>query len=506
MDKPTGFARRGFYLHACWEFEYPFAVKRWRRGDYQRMFELLRRMGMTTVMMWPTLEAAPAPLSDDDAADIRRFRDTVADAQAAGLEAWVTLCANVMAKPEIRSRPLFQRHLYPYRIDVRLDDPAQRKAFLQHRESLLAILNNADGYVTIDGDPGSYPNADPREFLGVFLADREILSRVGTHPHRQKLIPWIWSGWGGDWAKHGPWQEPLEPLVRPVMKLLRQHMPDPWAMLPGRSFTETHANGRVNLDLAEQEGLIDRSMLMLYEIIEFEPTPPAVVIQFDAIRRVLRQEAKYAGQAQGVMGNAQQPVMAIPNLFFFARGATDLSYLDRTDDEVLRDLADFLGGPAELLIPAWSCLSREWADLPAELPDQLRDAKLKAAQAELIPGGEANYRHILADFVTARRFALLATQAPADGSPACLDAAADAVAHIVRWWNRHRYVYDGNAGDGFAWRHVHGGLRQTCMDWARTIPGDREAVAAAIARRLAHDQVLPGDAPRIARQLLSGTL
>ena len=44
---------------------------------------------------------------------------------------------------------------------VRLDDAA-KPAYLKHREALTAILNNADGYVTIDGDPGSSPGSGER--------------------------------------------------------------------------------------------------------------------------------------------------------------------------------------------------------------------------------------------------------------------------------------------------------------------------------------------------------
>ena len=36
--------------------------------------------------------------------------------------------------------------------------------------------------------------------------------------------------------------------------------------------------------------LIEKSVLLCYEIIEFEPSPPAVVIQFDDIRRVSKEE------------------------------------------------------------------------------------------------------------------------------------------------------------------------------------------------------------------------
>ena len=45
--------RLGFYLHACWTYDYPFAVRAWSRKDYDQMFQLLKRMGFNTVMLWP---------------------------------------------------------------------------------------------------------------------------------------------------------------------------------------------------------------------------------------------------------------------------------------------------------------------------------------------------------------------------------------------------------------------------------------------------------------------
>ena len=44
MTMPRGvnrlFRRCGFYLHAGWVYEYPFAVRRWTRDDYAGMFGL----------------------------------------------------------------------------------------------------------------------------------------------------------------------------------------------------------------------------------------------------------------------------------------------------------------------------------------------------------------------------------------------------------------------------------------------------------------------------------
>jgi hypothetical protein len=39
-DKPTQRDDQvcGFYLHACWDYAYPFAVRKWKAKDYEAMF------------------------------------------------------------------------------------------------------------------------------------------------------------------------------------------------------------------------------------------------------------------------------------------------------------------------------------------------------------------------------------------------------------------------------------------------------------------------------------
>ena len=86
---------------------------------------------------------------------------------------------------EIAAKPWLERCLYSEMKTVQLDDPREAAAYLRHRAALLEILNNADAYVTIDGDPGSYPGAKPSEFAKVFSHDRRTIDRVGTHPKSQ---------------------------------------------------------------------------------------------------------------------------------------------------------------------------------------------------------------------------------------------------------------------------------------------------------------------------------
>ena len=216
------------------EVQYPFSVRTWSRADYDQMFHLLKRLGFDTVMLWPVVEAIPMPLSDADARAVRGFRSTITDAQHAGLECWLVYCPAVTCRPEIAAWPWRERSLYAFRETARLDNPAQAEPWLAHRARLLRILNNADGYVTIDGDPGGYPGAKPVDFLRVFLEDRRTIDRWGTRPSRQKLIPWIWCGWG----TKGVWQEPIEPFVQAELELLQRNC------LSRRNFSSANAAAR----------------------------------------------------------------------------------------------------------------------------------------------------------------------------------------------------------------------------------------------------------------------
>ncbi len=493
----SGFQHRGFYLHGCWKYSYPFAVRSWQREDYNAMFHLLRCLGFDRVMLWPVLEAVPAPLSDQDAQAVRSFRPIIEDARKAGLECWLTQCV-VTSRPEIAAKPWLERSLYSFMKTVRLDDPEQASVYLQHRADLMTILNNADGYVTIDGDPGSYPGAKPSDFLKVFLADRQTLDRAGERPEKQKLIPWIWSGWG----TKGVWVEPIEPYVQATLAELKRGMPEPWELLPGRS-AEGHANKRVNIDLTAAAGLLERSTLLTYEAIEFEPSLPSAVLQFDLIRNMLRKELPHAAVTRGCFGNAQQPVMVIPNLYFYARCAAEPSYLSRPDEQVLADLADLFGGPPELLVPAWSCLRLGLDRLPADLPKRLRTATLTGEAAQFIPGGPARYLSILAAQVESRiRVLSVNATVPATTAEAAVGL-AEGIAAMVDWWKLHRYVGGGTGDEPFQWSYADANHQAILKRWCREHVKDVPATAALAARRLVEQSVLPEPVagPRVAELL-----
>jgi hypothetical protein len=491
-QKPA-FKHRGFYLHEGWYFNYPFAVKTWAREDYARMFHLLRSMEYDQVALWPMLEAIPNPLSKVDELAIREFRHTIEDAHAAALECWLVQNANLTPNPSIAALPWKQRIPYDSWKQVRLDNPAAAESYLNHRTAMMAILNNADAYVTIDGDPGGYMGAKPEEWLIVFLSDRSALDRYGVNPSKQRLIPWIWSGWGAGAVWGGnPLNSPLliKPYTGATMKLFKTAMPEPWEMLAGRSHRDDWANGRVNVSLADSLGLMDRSIILCYEAIEFEPTPPASILQFDLIRNILREESKYATTAAGVFGNAQQPIMVMPNIYFFARGSYDLTYLDKTDEEVLKDFASFLGGSSEILIPAWSCLQRNLETLPHDLPKQLRSIKLTGQAADYIPGGSKQYLEILATETESRIMLLRATAAPATTNMQAAENITKGIMAMVNWWSVHRYVGSGKPDEQFNWSYVHSSQVSILQNWSRKNVKDTVVVSKLVTKLLSKNKTL----------------
>ncbi|MCX6620689.1 MAG: hypothetical protein NTY38_06355, partial [Acidobacteria bacterium] len=297
---------------------HPFAVRTWEREDFAGMFRLLRHLGFNAVMVWPTPETAPMPLSAEDARTLRQYRTVIDDSHAAGLECWLAYCPSVIAKDEVRGVPWPQRSLYSSMQRLQLTNETIATAYLEHRRKVLRLLDNADAVVVIDGDPGGYPGAPVEEYIRILKSDQRAVPG-------KPVIPCIWSGWGRDETKGGFWNEPVNATITASLDALKREMSGAWQIMPGRSHRAGWANGRIPVALAEQAGLIERSTILCYEAVEFEPTPPASVLQFDLIRAALKEEGRLAGSARGVFGNAQQPVMVLPNIYYFARGAADLA-------------------------------------------------------------------------------------------------------------------------------------------------------------------------------------
>jgi hypothetical protein len=462
------------------------------------MFAFLRSLGLNRVMIWPMTELAPPPLSADDRRYFEDFRHVVEDARESGLECWLVFCSNLTTTDSVRALPIRDRVFYPNKRSLRLDVPAEFDAYMKHLADILGCLNNADGYVFIDGDPGGYLGAQPAEFLRMLQGVRDTLDVAATGP-RPKVIPWVWSGWGAHGDEIGDfWKVDLQKFVRPFLAALKMDPPaEPWELLPGRSVRDGHANGRINFALAEEAGLLGRSTLLTYEIIEFEPTPPAFVSQLSDVRRVIREELSLADKVRGIMGNAQQPICAVHNLFYFARCASDPAWLDKSDEEVFSALAEFLGGPKELLVPAWRSVHLSLHEIPEDLPARLRCCELTSECARMIPGGPALYLDLLAEFVAAR----IAILEQTGEIPGTVEEAVDRLVQggvaLIRWWSRHHYLLFGDKGTEFHWRYTNWELIKPYCEWVRQVAPQVIAVRESIVARFVASGYLKEECARI---------
>ena len=118
--------------------------------------------------------------------------------------------------------------------------------------------------------------------------------------------------------------------------------------------------------------------------------PAQAKLQLDLIRANLAEESRWAGTVRGVFGNAQQPLMVLPNIRFFAQAARNPAYRSATDEQILRDLAEALGGPADLLVPAWQCMTLPLDRLPAYPAG--RSVTLKSSPRRLRASGASSCR------------------------------------------------------------------------------------------------------------------
>jgi len=219
--------------------------------------------------------------------------------------------------------------------------------------------------------------------------------------------------------------------------------------------------------MTDRVGLLARSTLMLYEIVELEPTPPAPVLQFDYIRTVMRQEATLADAAKGIMGNAQEPILVLPNIWLFANAAQNPAYLDLDDCTILSGLAGFLGGDPDVLVPAWRSMYLNLHDIPADLPEKLRGARLQAESAGLIPGGPQRYLDIMAEFVDSRLRILRACGRSPSSRDDIRITLRESVEALRDWWNVHKYVFDG-ATTGFSIDFTHDGLKRPIAEYLQS--------------------------------------
>jgi len=328
LSKPA-FDKRGMHFNG-WAFNYPHTFRAWREEDWQRYLDILSYQGVNLFYLWPFMEIIPVPLSPEDRSYLEECRRVVDYAQKRhGMEVWIMHCTNRVAKdrcgvPDPRRRPYWR----PSQEDLNPGNLQHFQAIMASREALYRVVNNVDGVCNIDSDPGYCAGSPLSDYVKVLQGCRALLDRHNVRGKEAKLVHWMWFGWGL------PSQRFFEPGHQArTIQALRRELAEPWWVVSGRFEF---------LPLCRQEGVLDKTVLLPYGVIEAEPSYPSTNLDIDGIRRVLDDHVVKCPQLRGVMGNVQTPILQLPHVYFYTASILDLDYRKRSEKDVLSDLCDQL--------------------------------------------------------------------------------------------------------------------------------------------------------------------
>ena len=361
VGKPA-FAKRGMHPNG-WTLNYPYTFRNWREKDWQQYLDLLSYQGVNLFYLWPFIEIMPVPFSPEDRAYLEECRRVVEYAQKKhGMEVWIMQCTNRVASDRCdvadpRQRPYWR----PTQQDLNPANPEHLKAILASREAMYQIVNNADGVCNIDSDPGFCPGSTPDEYVRVLQGCRAMLDRDNLHGPQTKLIHWMLWGWG----RNGISKDGLAEHQRITLERVQHGLPEPLWLISGQ-FPEF-------LVICRDAGMIPKTLYLPYGTIECEPSYPGTKIQLQEIRDAFQGIQDKYPDLGGVMGNVQTPLLQFPTLFYFTALMSDLSYGDRSEKEVLREVSGYLyPDHQQLLADSFLALQEPDPDKIDPLAEQLR--------------------------------------------------------------------------------------------------------------------------------------
>lgn len=326
VTSQPAFATRGLHFNG-WAFGYPYTFRGWREEDWQSYLDILAYQGINLFYLWPFIEIMPVPLSESDQAYLEECRRVVDYAQQKhGMEVWIMQCTNRVARDRCgvedpRRRPYWRAA----QEDLNPGNPEHYRAILESRAALYRIVNNVDGVCNIDSDPGACPGSPLSDYVKVLRGCRDLLDAHNIHGKQTKLVSWMWFGWG-----LLPQQAFDVEHQRRTIQHLQRELPEPWWLIAGRF---------PYLPLCRELGVLDKTVLLPYGVIELEPCYPATNVEIDTVRAVFEEHVARYPELAGVMGNVQTPLLQFPHVFFYTSCVWDLEYRQRSEAEVLDDLA-----------------------------------------------------------------------------------------------------------------------------------------------------------------------
>jgi hypothetical protein len=454
------FARRGMYAHQHWQFAHPYALRSWSLDDWKRYVDLLAYLHVNLFQIWSMVGLLPHPLSAADRAYLEKLRAVVSYAQdARGMEVWIGDCANNIAATD-GGTPIETREYFA--VESRMDpgDPGQFARVMESREDLYSIVNNANGYWIIDGDPGGWPGSPVSEFVDIMVGNRRLIDRCNAHGADARFVYWMhwgWSNWG--WPEDNP--RAPSAVWRASLEDMGQRLPEPWWLAPNIQ----------HLEMVGELGLLGKSVFFPYGVLEYEPGPPLTHLHHARLKEMVDVALAHPGLA-GVMGQCQTPLVQLPNIFFFMRALWDAERRQDTVDTSVRDLAALLyPASADLLGQAWANLGGEATDDGLNVADALDAALTSNGLGPVGPLGRLivpdatlvaqDLVHLLRIRGYAERFRV---RLDADDYRAAREDLASYARTVLAWQARHGYHAMGGA------KYVSGTYREPINEaWLRYV-------------------------------------
>ena len=359
FNKPP-LAKRGMHFNG-WPFNTPYSFRNWSEQEWKSYIDILAYQGVDLFYLWPFMEIMPLPLSAEDEAYLQECRRIVDYAQKKhGMEVWIMQCTNRVAKDDCGEKnPRLRPYWRPSQEDLNPGNPEHFKAIMASREALYKILNNVDGVCNIDADPGEYPGSPLSDYIKVLNGCRDLLDRHTLHGKKTELISWMWTGWG-----IAPPKKIFDSGHQVLtIQSLKAELREPWGLVAGTAKF---------LPLCRKEGVLGKTVYLHYGVIEGEPAYPETNLNLDRIREMFTQQVAKNPELAGVMGNLQTPLLQFPHMFYFTSCMNDTEYRNRSNHEVVLDVAGYLyPAQKELIAKAYEALKETDTDKIQGIADQL---------------------------------------------------------------------------------------------------------------------------------------
>ncbi|NUQ66459.1 MAG: hypothetical protein HUU20_28695 [Pirellulales bacterium] len=240
-------------------------------------------------------------------------------------------CTNRVAKDRCgvadpRRRPYWR----PSQEDLNPGNPEHFQAIMASREAMYRIINNADGVCNIDSDPGFCPGSPLSDYVKVLQGCRSLLDKHNVHGKQAKLVNWMLWGWG---RKDHFDAQGLQEHQFLTLRSLKQGLREPFWLLCWQAEW---------LPMCRDAGVIERTLLFPYGVIEAEPSYPATNVDVGKLRELFELRVAKTPEIDGVMGNVQSPLLQFPHVYYFTAAMCDAKYRNRSEKDVLLDLSGHL--------------------------------------------------------------------------------------------------------------------------------------------------------------------